>query len=83
MPHVYDLVRTKHHPTTFPSPWHQDVTSRFAGVFEPALMEKVLEHAQHMLVPEGTMLMDVGQQMEAIPLLVMRHQNHKARPRRR
>ena len=24
MPHVYDLRRTKRHPTTFPSPWHQD-----------------------------------------------------------
>ena len=33
-------------------------------------MEEILEHAQHMLVPEGAMLMDVGQQMEAIPLLV-------------
>ena len=33
-------------------------------------MEEVLEHAQHLLVPEGTMLMDVGQQMEAIPLLM-------------
>ena len=53
-----------------PPPWHHDVTSRFAGVFEPALMDEILEHAQHMLVPEGTMLMDVGQQMEAIPLLL-------------
>ena len=55
---------------TAPSPWHNDVSSRFAGVFEPALMNEIKAHAQHMLVPEGTMLMDVGQQMEAIPLLL-------------
>ena len=54
---------------TASSPWHNDVNSRFAGVFEPALMDEIKAHAQHMLVPEGTMLMDVGQQMEAIPLL--------------
>ena len=55
---------------TAPSPWHNDVNSRFAGVFGPALMDEIKAHAQHMLVPEGTMLMDVGQQMEAIPLLL-------------
>ena len=33
-------------------------------------MEEFLEHAQHMLVPEGTMFMDVGQTMDAIPLLL-------------
>ena len=50
--------------------WHNDVKSHFAGVFEPALMEEILANAQHMMVPEGTMLMDVGQRMEAIPLLL-------------
>ena len=33
-------------------------------------MDEIVAHAQHMMVPEGTMLMDVGQQMEAIPLLL-------------
>ncbi len=55
---------------TASSSWHNDMISRFAGVFEPALMDEIVAHAQHMLVPEGTMLMDVGQQMEAIPLLL-------------
>lgn len=33
-------------------------------------MDEIVAHAEHMLVPEGTMVMDVGQRMEAIPLLL-------------
>ena len=28
-------------PMTCTSPWHNDVNSRFAGVFEPALMDEI------------------------------------------
>ena len=48
---VSELGRTKRDPMTAPSPWHNDVNSRFAGVFEPALMDEIVLHAQHMLVP--------------------------------
>lgn len=55
---------------TASSSWHNEVISRFEGVFEPALMDEIVAHAEHMLVPKGTMVMDVGQRMEAIPLLL-------------
>ena len=45
-PLVSELGRTKHHPMTTSSPWHNDVNSSFAGVFEPALMYEILEHHQ-------------------------------------
>jgi len=52
------------------SSWQTDARSRFHGIFEDALLDEVIEHGQHMLVPEGTMLMDVGQHMDAVPLLL-------------
>ena len=56
--------------TTSPTTWHADAQSRFHGIFEPELLENILSMGHHMLVPEGTMLMDVGQTMDAIPLLL-------------
>ena len=53
-----------------PSSWHADARARFAGIFETPLLNDILSMGQHMVVPEGTMLMDVGQSMEAIPLLL-------------
>lgn len=53
-----------------PSSWHADARARFAGIFEAPLLDDILSMGQHMVVPEGTMLMDVGQSMEAIPLLL-------------
>lgn len=50
--------------------WHQDAVTRFSGIFDDALLAEITEHGHHMKVPEGTMLMDVGQDMEAIPLLL-------------
>ena len=55
---------------TSPTSWHADAQSRFHGIFEPELLENILSMGHHMLVPEGTMLMDVGQTMDAIPLLL-------------
>jgi CRP/FNR family transcriptional regulator len=52
------------------SHWHEDVKQRFAGIFEEALLKEIVEHGHHMRVPEGTMLMDVGQNMDAVPLLL-------------
>ena len=52
------------------SHWHDDVKQRFAGIFEEALLQEITEHGHHMRVPEGTMLMDVGQNMDAVPLLL-------------
>jgi CRP/FNR family transcriptional regulator len=52
------------------SHWHEDVKQRFAGIFEEALLQEIVEHGHHMRVPEGTMLMDVGQNMDAVPLLL-------------
>lgn len=52
------------------SHWHDDVRQRFAGIFEEALLQEITEHGHHMRVPEGTMLMDVGQNMDAVPLLL-------------
>lgn len=53
-----------------PSSWHADARARFAGIFEAPLLDDILSMGQHMVVPKGTMLMDVGQSMEAIPLLL-------------
>jgi CRP/FNR family transcriptional regulator len=53
-----------------PQTWQADVRSRFNGIFEDALLNEVVEHGHHMRVPEGTMLMDVGQEMDAVPLLL-------------
>ena len=50
--------------------WHQDAVTRFSGIFDDALLAEITEHGHHMKVPEGTMLMDVGQDMDAIPLLL-------------
>ena len=50
--------------------WHQDAVTRFSGIFDDALLAEITEHGHHMKVPEGTMLMDVGQNMDAIPLLL-------------
>ena len=50
--------------------WHQDAVTRFSGIFDDALLSEITEHGHHMKVPEGTMLMDVGQDMDAIPLLL-------------
>ena len=50
--------------------WHQDAVTRFYGIFDDALLAEITEHGHHMKVPEGTMLMDVGQDMDAIPLLL-------------
>ena len=50
--------------------WHQDAETRFSGIFDDALLAEITEHGHHMKVPEGTMLMDVGQDMDAIPLLL-------------
>ena len=52
------------------SHWHDDLKQRFAGIFEEALLQEITEHGHHMRVPEGTMLMDVGQNMDAVPLLL-------------
>jgi len=52
------------------SHWHDDVKQRFAGIFEEALLQEITEQGHHMRVPEGTMLMDVGQNMDAVPLLL-------------
>ena len=52
------------------SSWHQDAVTRFSGIFDDALLAEITEHGHHMQVPEGTMLMDVGQDMDAIPLLL-------------
>ena len=56
--------------TTPASPWHDDVRSRFDGIFEAKLLEEIIEHGHHMKVPSGALLMDVGQQMDAVPLLL-------------
>ena len=56
--------------TPTPSSWHADAKERFTGIFEPELLDQILSAGQHMVVPEGTMLMDVGQTMDAIPLLL-------------
>jgi len=50
--------------------WHQDAVTRFSGIFDDALLAEITERGHHMKVPEGTMLMDVGQDMDAIPLLL-------------
>ena len=50
--------------------WHQDAVTRFSGIFDDTLLAEITEHGHHMKVPEGTMLMDVGQDMDAIPLLL-------------
>ena len=50
--------------------WHQDAVTRFSGIFDDALLAEITEHGHHMKVPESTMLMDVGQDMDAIPLLL-------------
>ena len=58
-------------------PFHHDLTHHLArrraitfhGIFEPELLENILSMGHHMLVPEGTMLMDVGQTMDD-PLLL-------------
>ncbi|MGB1384938.1 MAG: Crp/Fnr family transcriptional regulator [Flavobacteriales bacterium] len=52
------------------SHWHDEVKQRFAGIFEEALLQEITEHGHHMRVPEGTKLMDVGQNMDAVPLLL-------------
>lgn len=52
------------------SSWQTDARSRFHGIFEDALLDEIIEHGHHMRVPEGTMLMDVGQHMDAVPLLL-------------
>ena len=52
------------------STWQTDARFRFQGIFEDALLDEITEHGHHMRVPEGTMLMDVGQHMEAVPLLL-------------
>ena len=49
--------------------WQADAQSRFRGIFEPELLENILSMGHHMLVPEGTMLMDVGQTIDAIKIL--------------
>ena len=56
--------------TTPAPPWHADVRSRFDGIFEATLLEEIVEHGHHMNVPAGALLMDVGQQMDAVPLLL-------------
>ncbi len=53
-----------------PNPWHSDVRNRFHGIFEDELLDEIINHGHHMRVPEGTMLMDVGQHMDAVPLLL-------------
>ena len=50
--------------------WQSVARERFADIFEEQLLEEILAHGHHMSVPEGTMLMDVGQTMDAIPLLL-------------
>ena len=50
--------------------WHSTVKTQFAGIFAEDLLEDILAKGAHMNIPEGTMLMDVGQTMEAIPLLL-------------
>ena len=52
------------------SQWQSVARERFADIFEEQLLEEILAHGHHMSVPEGTMLMDVGQTMDAIPLLL-------------
>ena len=65
-----DIESQTNFMTTPATPWHADVRSRFDGIFEGALLEEIIEHGHHMRVPAGTLLMDVGQQMEAVPLLL-------------
>ena len=52
---------------------HGMPTSRIVltGIFEGALLEEIIEHGHHMKVPAGTLLMDVGQQMEAVLFFLM------------
>ena len=50
--------------------WQEAAKSRFDGIFEDALLDDMLAHGHHMRVPEGTMLMDVGQRMDSVPLLL-------------
>ena len=52
------------------SQWQSVARERFADIFEEQLLEEILAHGHHMSVPEGTMLMDEGQTMDAIPLLL-------------
>ena len=52
------------------SSWKADVAERFDGIFDSALMDDLLTCGEHMVVPAGTMLMDVGQPMTCIPLLL-------------
>ena len=52
------------------STWHHAVQDRFQGIFEEDLIAEISECGHHMKVPEGTMLMDVGQTMDAVPLLL-------------
>lgn len=53
-----------------PIDWHQQARTRFAGILEAELLEELFVHGHPMRVPEGTMLMDVGQHMDAVPLLL-------------
>jgi len=55
---------------TSPTSWTVAIRQRFEGIFEPELLDEIQAHGQHLVVPEGTMLMDVGQTMDAIPLLL-------------
>ena len=50
--------------------WHDQARQRFEGIFEDALLDDLIARGHHMRVPEGTMLMDVGQHMDAVPLLL-------------
>ena len=52
------------------STWLHAVKDRFQGIFEDDLLTEISEFGHHMKVPEGTMLMDVGQTMDAVPLLL-------------
>ena len=67
---LVDIENQTNLMTTPASPWHADVRSRFDGIFEVTLLEEIIEHGHHMKVPAGALLMDVGQQMDAVPLLL-------------
>ena len=48
----------------------QEVKKHYGGLFEPALIEEINRVATFMEVPEGKDLMQPGQYIKAMPLLL-------------
>lgn len=48
----------------------KNIRDRFRNIFEPQLIEELIEHGQYMQLEEGEIILDIGQPIRVMPLIL-------------